>query len=85
MEINKWFGGCLVRAFPWIDHKRIYFNVRYYLAGQSVHAKPAWDKTVYVNDNEAGRKLVYENTDSLVDYVAAMQIVDGSEVTITAE
>lgn len=85
MEINKWFGGCLVRAFPWIDHKRIYFNVRYYRAGQSVHTKPVWDKTVYIADSAKGQNLVYENTDSLVNYVTAMQIADGAEVTITAE
>lgn len=85
MEINKWFGGCLVSAFPWIDHKRIYFNVRYYKAGQSIHAKPVWDKTIYITNNAKGQKLVYENTDSLVNYVIVMQIADGSEVTITAE
>lgn len=85
MEINKWFGGYLVRAFPWIDHKRIYFNVRYYKANQSVHSKPVWDKTVYITDNAKGQKLVYENTDSLVDYVTTMQIADGLEVTITVE
>lgn len=85
MEINKWFGGCLVRVFPWINHKRIYFNARCYRAGQSVHSKPIWDKTVYIADNAKGRKLVYENTDSLVNYVTTMQITDDSEVTITAE
>ena len=85
MEINKCFGGCLVRAFPWIDHKRIYFNVRYYRAGQSVHSKPVWDKTVYIANNTKVQKLVYENTDSLVNYVTAMQIAYGAEVTITAE
>ena len=34
MEINGWFSGCLVQAFPWIDGKYIYVNVRRFLPGQ---------------------------------------------------
>ena len=85
MEIDEWIDGYKVRSFPWIDNKRIFFNVIYYRAGQSVHAKPVWDKTVYVVDNERGRKLAYENTATLTEYVASMQIAEGSEVTITVE
>ena len=36
MEINGWFSGCLVQAFPWIDGKYIYVNVRRFLPGQSI-------------------------------------------------
>lgn len=32
MEINGWYSGCLVRAFPWIDGKYIYVNVRCFFA-----------------------------------------------------
>ena len=51
MELDTWIGSCKVRAFPWIDGKRIYFNVQYYKSGQSVEKPPAWDKTVFVTDN----------------------------------
>ena len=30
MEIDGWVGPYKVKAFPWIDGKRIYFNVQYY-------------------------------------------------------
>lgn len=33
MEINNWYSGCLVQAFPWIDGKYIYVNVRRFLPG----------------------------------------------------
>ena len=84
MEIDKWIRGYKVRSFPWIDGKRIYFNVQYYLPGQSIEKPPAWDKTVYITDNAAGQKLVNEFTDSLVEHVAKMIIKDNTEVTITA-
>jgi hypothetical protein len=74
MEINKWIGSYKVRAFPWIDGKRIYFNVQYYAPGQSIEKPPVWDKTVYVTDNEVGRRLVYELTDSLVNHIACMEV-----------
>ena len=84
MEINTWIDGCKVRACPWIDGKRIYFNVRYYRPGQSIERPPAWDKTVYITDNEAGRNLVFNLTDSLVRHIESMRIPDGKEVTLTA-
>lgn len=74
MEIDNWFGSCKVRAFPWIDGKRIYFNVQCYAPGQSISKPPVWDKTVYITDNEAGRRIAYEFTDSLVEHVSRMQI-----------
>lgn len=29
-EIDKWIGSYKVRVFPWIDGKRIYFNVQFW-------------------------------------------------------
>jgi hypothetical protein len=68
MEIDKWINGFKVRSFPWIDGKRIYFNVQYYAPGQSIERPPVWDKTVYITDNEAGQRLVYDFTHTLVEY-----------------
>ena len=84
MEIDKWIAGYKVRAFPWIDGKRIYFNVQYYAPGQSIAKPPAWDKTVYITDNAAGQRLVNEFTHSLAELVAQMQIADHTEITLTA-
>jgi hypothetical protein len=84
MELDKWIGAYKIRSFPWIDGKRIYFNVQYYKSGQSISRPPVWDKTVYITDNEAGRKLVYEFTDSLVNHVAQMKIEEHKEITLTA-
>lgn len=83
MEIDIWVRGYKVRSFPWIDGKRIYFNVQYYIPGQSIQKSPVWDKTVYITDNEAGRNIINNFMDSLVEYVAKMIIKDGIEVTIT--
>lgn len=84
MDIDKWISSYKVRSFPWVDGKRIYFNVQYYTPGQSVNAPPAWDKTVYITDNAAGRRLVNDFTHSLVEHIAKMQILDNTEVTLTA-
>ncbi len=83
MELDKWVGPYKVRSFPWIDGKRIYFNVQYYVPGQSVEKPPAWDKTVYVTDNEAGRRLAYDLTDTLVNHIAHMQLKEGAEITLS--
>lgn len=83
MEIDKWINSFKVRSFPWIDKKRIYFNVQYYIPGQSVEKPPAWDKTVYITNNESGRRLVYEFTHSLVNYIANMDIRENTETTLT--
>jgi len=82
--IDEWIEGYRVRAFPWIDGKRIYFNVRYYVPGQSIEKPPAWDKTVYITDNPAGQRLVCEFLHSLTEHVAKMQIPDDAEVIMTA-
>ena len=84
MEIDTWVDGYKVRAFPWVDGKRIYFNVQYYAPGQSIAKPPAWDKTVYITDNAAGQRLVNEFTHSLAELVAQMQIADHTEITLTA-
>ena len=85
MEIDKWISGYKVRSFPWIDGKRIYFNVRYYKPGQSIEKPPSWDKTVYITDNAAGKRLVHDFTDSLINHIANMQIpkTEHIELTIT--
>jgi len=84
VELDKWIGPYKVRSFPWIDGKRIYFNVQYYAPGQSVEKPPVWDKTVYINDNAEGRRLVYDFTHSLVDHIASMRLAEHVEVTLTA-
>lgn len=73
MEIDKWIGTYKVRAFPWIDGKRIYFNVQYYAPGQSVVKPPVWDRSVYIEDNEEGQRLVYEYTHSLTHHIAGLR------------
>ena len=84
MELDKWIGQYKVRSIPWIDGKRIYFNVQYYASGQSIEKPPVWDKTVYVTDNEAGRRLVYEFTDSFTHYVTGIKSTENVEITLTA-
>lgn len=84
MELDKWVGAYKVRGFQWIDGKRIYFNVQYFKPGQSIEKPPAWDKTVYITDNAAGRRLVYDLTHTLAEHVACMQIAANTEVTLTA-
>ena len=84
MEIDNWFGNCKVRSFPWLGGTKIYFNVQCYACGQSINKPPIWDKTVYITNNLAGQKLVFGLTDSLVNYVKSMIILEGQEVVITA-
>lgn len=81
MEINNWFSGCLVQAFPWVDGKYIYVNVRRFLPGQSISQAPAWDRTVFVLDDEPGRTIVYKYTDSLVNAISSGKISDKSRIT----
>lgn len=81
MEINGWYSGCLVRAFPWIDGKYIYVNVRRFLPGQSISQAPAWDRTVFVLDNKPGNLAVYRYTDSLVNAISSGKIQDRTHIT----
>lgn len=84
MDIDRWIDGYKVRSFPWVDGKTIYFNVQYFAAGQSIEQPPVFDKTVYITDNEAGKRLISDSINSLVDYVARMTIQSGTKVVITA-
>lgn len=84
MEIDGWFSGYKVRSFPWIDGKLIYFNVQYYAPGQSINQPPVWDKTVYITDSEAGRRLVHNFTASLAEHVAGLKIRPGRKIILTA-
>jgi hypothetical protein len=85
MEIDKWIGSCKIEACPWIDGKLIHVNVRYYASGQSIAMPPVWDKTVYITDNPAGRRLIYDCTDTLVEYITQMRIpANAAKVVITA-
>lgn len=83
MNIDKWIAGYKVRAFPWVDSRRIYFNVQYFEPGKSIERPPLWEKTVYIMDNEAGRRLVEKFTHTLTEYVAGIQIPKNCEITIT--
>jgi hypothetical protein len=84
MEIDDWIEGYKVRSFPWIDGKRIYFNVQYYKPGQSLSQPPAFEKTVYLTDNERGRKLIEERLNSFIVYIAQLPIPNGGCANITA-
>lgn len=84
MEIDKWIGPYKIRAIPWTDGKRIYFNVQYYRPGQSVEKPPVWDKAIYITDNAAGQRLVFDFTNSLTEYVASIHISNHAEITLTA-
>ena len=84
MTLDKWVNGCKIRSFPWIDGKRIYFNVQYYAPGQSIEKPPVWDKTVYITDNPAGQRLVSELTHSLVEHIISIKTSNNTEITLTA-
>lgn len=84
MERDMWIDSCRVRIIPWIDGEHIYCNVRYYQPGQSIEKDPVWDKTVYITDNEAGRRLVSDYIHSLVDYISSIKIDSGTKVVLTA-
>lgn len=72
MNIDTWIAGCKVRSFPWIDHKTILFNVQYYAPGQSLSKPPVWDRTVYIVDNAARRRVICEFAHSLVTYISTL-------------
>lgn len=84
MEIDTWVAGYKVRAFPWIDGKRIYFNVQYFRPGQSLERPPAFDKSVYITANDAGMNLLHNYLDSLTEHVAGMRLKPETEITLTA-
>lgn len=83
MKISGWFSGFKVEAFPWIDGETIYFSVSRYLPGASVSRDPAWEKVVYITDNESGRNMVQNFTDSLTNYIAGLSIPQGGHAVLT--
>ena len=83
MERDEWINSFKVRIFPWIDGKRICCNVQYFQPGASLEKPPVWDKSVYITDDEKGRDLAYNFTNTLVNYIAQMVIPQGNEVTLT--
>ena len=85
MEIDSWVNGYKVRSFPWIDGKTIYFNVQYYLPGQSLSQPPAWDKTVYIENDVAGRNIVENLTASLVEYVANIVMTGEKKMVLSVK
>lgn len=82
MRFEKWEGNCKVVAFPWIDGQNIYVNVQYFRAGQSVMQPPVWDKTAYIKDDEAGRRFVFEFTNTMVEAFCGGKIPDRSYVKV---
>ena len=84
MELDTWVSGYKVRSFPWIDGKHIYINVQYFAPGQSISQPPVFDKSVYITDNDNGKRLVRDFLDSLVNHIARMEIPEGTKVIITA-
>lgn len=82
MRKTGWYSGCKVDIMPWIDGKRIYCNVAYYRPGQSMSQEPAWEKTIYITDDENGRRLAYDFTDTLVSFVSGLNVGD-REITVT--
>lgn len=87
MYINKWVSGYKVDASPWIDHETIHFCVTYYMPGQSIQQPPVWEKTVYITDNENGRRMLTERLYSLVEFVVRTEFSTdprAAKVVITA-
>lgn len=82
MELNKWVGTCQVCACPWIDKQNIYVNVQFFQSGKSIHQPPVWDRTVYVANDEKGRELVFEFTDTLVNAIRSGRIKHGSYIQV---
>jgi hypothetical protein len=82
MEINAWISGCKCRIFPWGDGKTYYVNVQYFPSGSSVY-KPAWEKTVYVTKNDAGREVLMDYLDSFIEYICGLKINDDKKIVIT--
>lgn len=74
MEIDEWIDNCKIRSFPWVDGEHIYFNVCEYAPGQSIEKPPISDKTVYITDDPAGRRMVEYFTDSLAKHIANMRL-----------
>lgn len=85
MEIDTWIGPMKVRAFPWIDGKHTYINVQYFRPGQSVMQAPAWDKSALLVNGLRSEKLIGELLDSVVNYIARLDIPEGGKAILDAE
>ena len=82
MRLEKWEGSCKVVAFPWIDGQNIYVNVQCFRSGQAIGHAPVWDRTAYIKDDEAGRRFVFEFTNTMVDAFCMGKIPHGSHVKV---
>ncbi|MDD5022241.1 MAG: hypothetical protein PHR82_08975 [Endomicrobiaceae bacterium] len=86
MEINRWVDGYKIQAFPWVDgEKTIYVNVQYYSPGSSLSQPPAMDKSVWIINDVAGRRFVYEYTATAVNYIAHLFIPTDAQLIIKIE
>lgn len=75
MYYEGFIDGYLVHVEEWYDNT-IYFNVRYFNSGQSIHDEPKFDKTVYIKNNDKGRNMVTNYKSTLVNYVARLDTED---------
>lgn len=75
MYYEGFIDGYLVHVEEWYDDT-IYLNVRYFKAGQSIHSEPAFDKTVYITNNDKGWNMVTNYKSTLVNYVARLDTED---------
>lgn len=82
MRLERWEGDCKVVAFPWIDGENIYVNVQCFRGGQAISHPPVWDRTAYIKDDEAGRRFVFEFTNTMVEAFRVGKIPHGSFVKI---
>ena len=85
MDFERWVGGYKVRVMEWIDGKHIYINVQYFSPGASLQKLPEMDKTVFIVDNEKGRNMVQNYLNTLVNYIARVEIKQGYQMFITVE
>ena len=46
---DEWVDGILVNAFPWIDGKNIYLNMRAWKPGGNIEQKPVWEKSLLIS------------------------------------
>ena len=78
-----WFSGCRVDCFKWFEGDKWYFNIQYFMPGSSLCKPPAFDRSVFITDNEIGRNVIFNCTESLVDYVKRLDIDQSKEVLLT--
>lgn len=83
MEIDRWVDGYKVRGIPWIDGKRYYINIQYFLPGASIEKPPAWEKTVYIIINEKGMDVIKNYLSTLVRNISMLNFNRNEEITLT--